>query len=423
AGATPQSAWVQLSARTQLYRRPRQGSVRSPPLVVKIASRFVLMKRLPPTGGAPLLGIALGAATVVVTSAALLPVRTHVTRATPALVLVLGVVVAGVVGGSIAAMVVALLAAAAYNLVFIPPYWTFKVNVADDWVALAVFVAVALAMGLLVAGQAERRRAAEQREAELRALYEHLRTMSEEREQLAEEATRAQFLQRVDEQRAALLRSVSHDLRTPLASIRAVASDLRDGTAYDDETRTELLETVCDEAERLDRIVANLLSLSRIEAGALTPDRQAVALDELVADRVRRLGALFRQTRIQVEVPPDLALVDGDYTQLDQVVTNLLENAARYAPPASLVRVSAEERNGMVDLRVAEEGIRVPDWARKRIFEPFRKGEGSRSSGVGLAICKAIVEAHGGTIDVERTAGGGGATFVVSLPKREVRAP
>jgi two-component system sensor histidine kinase KdpD len=223
----------------------------------------------------------------------------------------------------------------------------------------------------------------------------------------------------VDEQRSALLRSVSHDLRTPLASIRAVASDLRDGVVYDEDTRTELLATVCDEAERLDRIVANLLSLSRIEAGALTPDRQAVALDELVADRMRRLGALFRQARVQVDVPPELALVDGDYTQLDQVVTNLLENAARHAPPASLVRVSASERNGMVELRVADEGIGVPDWERRRIFEPFRKGEGSRSSGVGLAICKAIVEAHDGTIDVDRTPGGG-ATFVVRLPVREV---
>ena len=379
------------------------------------------MKRLPPTGGAPLLGIALGTTTLVVASAALLPVRTHVTRATPALALVLAVVVAGVVGGSIAATLVALLSAAAYNLVFIPPYWTYKVNVADDWVALVVFVVVALAMGLLVAGQAERRRAAEAREAELRELNEHLRTMSEEREQLAEEATRAQVLERVDEQRAALLRSVSHDLRTPLASIRAVASDLRDGTAYDDETRIELLETVCDEAERLDRIVANLLSLSRIEAGALKPDRQAVDLDELVADRVRRLAGLFRQTRIQVDIPTDLPLIDGDYTQLDQVVTNLLENAARHAPLASLVRVSAAERNGMVELRVSDEGIGVADWERRRIFEPFHKGEGSRSSGVGLAICRAIVEAHGGTIDVERTVGGGGATFAVRLPMREVR--
>jgi two-component system sensor histidine kinase KdpD len=378
------------------------------------------MKRLPPTGGAPLLGIALGAVTLVIASAALLPVRTHVTRATPALVLVLAVVVAGVVGGSIAATVIALLSAAAYNLVFIPPYWTYKVNVADDWVALVVFVVVALAMGLLVAGQAERRRAAEQREAELRTLYEDLHAMSEEREQLAEEATRAQVLERVDEQRAAMLRSVSHDLRTPLASIRAVASDLRDGTTYDDETRKELLETVCDEAERLDRIVANLLSLSRIEAGALTPDRQAVDLDELVADRLRRLGPLFRQVRVQVDIPPDLPLVDGDYTQLDQVVTNLVENAARHAPPASLVRISAEARNGMVELRVADEGIGVPEYERRRIFEPFRKGEGSRSSGVGLAICKAIVEAHGGTIEVDRTPGGG-ATFVVCLPMREVR--
>src|SRR5438270_9520694 len=331
----------------QLYRRRSQGTVRRPPVAVKIASKFVeTMRRLPPTGGAPLLGIALGLATVVVASAALFPVRAHVTRATPALVLVLAVVAAGVVGGSLAAAVTALVAASAYNLAFIPPFWTLKVNVADDWVALGVFLAVALAMGLLVAGQAERRRAAEQREAELRSLYDHLQAMAEERERLAEEATRAQVLERVDEQRAALLRSVSHDLRTPLASIRAVASDLRDGTAYDEETRTDLLATVCEEAERLDRIVANLLSLSRIEAGAMRPERQAVAFDELVSERVRRLAGLFRQVRVQVDLPPDLPLVDGDYTQLDQVLTNLLENAARHAPPASCVRVEAATPTG-----------------------------------------------------------------------------
>src|SRR4051812_32222560 len=273
------------------------------------------MRRLPHTGGAPVLGVAVGVAVVVVMSGALIPPRTHVTRAPPALVLVLAVVLAGVIGGSIAAAVTAVLAAVAYNLVFIPRYWTLKVNVAEDWVALAVFLVVALAVGLLVAGQAERRRAAENREAELRALYDHLRALTEEHEQLAEEATRAQVLERVDEQRSALLRSVSHDLRTPLASIRAVASDLRDGAVYDDGTRKELLEMVCDESERLDRIVGNLLSLSRIEAGALTPERQAVALDELIDERVRRLAPLFRDARLQVDVPPDLPLVDGDYSQ------------------------------------------------------------------------------------------------------------
>src|SRR5207237_4143238 len=187
---------------------------------------------------------------------------------------------------------------------------TFKVDVWDDWVALGVFLVVAIAVGVLVAAQAERRRAAEVREAEMRALYEQLQTMAEEQRRLADEATRVQVLEQVDAQRTALLRSVSHDLRTPLATIRAVASDLRDGARYDEPTTKELLDTVCDEVERLDRLVANLLSVSRIEAGALRPERQAVPIDELVTDRVRRLSALFRQVRIQVDVPPNLPLVD-----------------------------------------------------------------------------------------------------------------
>jgi two-component system sensor histidine kinase KdpD len=228
-----------------------------------------------------------------------------------------------------------------------------------------------------------------------------------------------ELLKRVDEQRSALLRSVSHDLRTPLATIRAVASDLRDGVVYEEPTRIELLGTVCDEAERLDRIVANLLSLSRIEAGALDPERQAVPMDELIGERLRRLGALFRQVRVQVDLPADLPLVDGDYTQLEQVVTNLLENASRHAPPGSIVRIGGRRlaSGGQVELWVADEGIGIPEYERQRVFEAFRRGEGSRSSGVGLAICKAVVEAHGGSIRVDRTPGGG-ATVAFTLPVR-----
>jgi two-component system sensor histidine kinase KdpD len=249
--------------------------------------------------------------------------------------------------------------------------------------------------------------------AQLRAEVEGLRRAQRD---LSDEASRVHELEAVEEQRAALLRSVSHDLRTPLATIRAVCSDLRSGVAYDDTTREELLDTVGDEAERLDRLVANLLSLSRIEAGALRPDRQAVDLDELVHDRIKRLSALFRQVRLVIDVPDDLPFIDGDYSQLDQVVSNLLENAARYAPPLSTVTVRARPSgSSTVMMSISDEGGGIADYERRRIFEPFRRGEGSRSSGIGLAICKAVVEAHGGTIRVDRTPGGG-ATFVTTLP-------
>jgi K+-sensing histidine kinase KdpD len=363
------------------------------------------------------LGAGIGLVSLVALSAVLVPLRDDLSRATPALLMVLAVVGAGLAGGVRASVVTAVVAAAAFNLVFIPPYGTFKVNAGEDWTALGVFLAVAMAVGLLMTAEVERRRAAETREADLALLYRQLEESAAERDRLLEEASRAEVLARVDEQRAVLLRSVSHDLRTPLATIRAVASDLRDGVAYDDATRTELLATVCDEAERLDRIVANLLSMSRIESGAFTPERQAVDVDELVRDRVRRMKGLFRAVRVQVELPPDLPLVDGDYSQLDQVFTNLLENAARHAPPASCVRVTGRRRGDSVEVRVADEGIGVPDWERAKVFEPFRRGEGSASSGVGLAICKAVVEAHGGSVAVERTPGGG-ATFAVSLPAR-----
>jgi len=356
-------------------------------------------------------------ALVATAATALVPFRSGVTVATPALVLVFPVVVAAIVGGRIASLCTAVVAAGAFNLAFIPPYWRPAVAVVDDAVALGVFLSVALVVGTLVADGAVRRRAAELRAEEAQALNDRYEAVVAERERLAAEATRVAVLEQVDQQRSALLRSVSHDLRTPLATIRAVTSDLRAGASYDDATRDDLLDLVGDEAERLDRIVANLLSLSRIEAGALQPDRQAVALEELVAERVRRLAPLFRRVRVQVDLPADLPLLDADYSQLDQVVTNLVENAARHSPQGSTVHIGARRREDMVEVWVADEGIGVATFDRSRIFEPFRRGEGSTSSGVGLAICKAILEAHGGTIEVKANPGGG-ARFGFTVPVR-----
>lgn len=287
----------------------------------------------------------------------------------------------------------------------------------DEVGALVVFAVMALAVAKQVVTASGRRRAAEERAGDLARVNAELADVQRERERLTEEATRADVLARIDEQRSALLRSVSHDLRSPLSTIRAVASDLLSGAPYDDETRNELISLVADEAERLDRLVANLLSLSRIEAGALDPDRQALAVDELVAHAAGRLARLTSGRRVQLDLPDGLPLVDGDYVQIDQVVSNLLENAARHSPPGSTIRIGARASGDVVELRIDDEGLGVAPFERHRIFEPFRRGEGSASSGIGLAICKAIVEAHGGRIEATE-APGGGARFGLSLPVR-----
>jgi two-component system sensor histidine kinase KdpD len=370
--------------------------------------------RKPSTATGTLLGLGL----VTAVTAVLVPVEGHVTRATPALALVLPVALAALVGRRPAALLTAFAAAAALNLAFIPPRWTPKINSVDDAVAFAVFVVIALVVGTLVAWEADRRVAAEQRTAEIQALHLDYERVVAERERLTEESHRLALLSRIDEQRRALLRSVSHDLRTPLAAIRAATSDMRSGAAYDDATRDELLDLVGDEAERLDRLVANLLSLSRIEAGALEPDRQAVAIDELVADRVRRLARLFRHVSVVDDVPFGLPLVDADYSQIDQVLTNLLENAARHSPPDfGTIRVGARAGDGHVEVWVTDQGAGVDLDRADELFEPFRRGPGSESSGIGLAICRAIAEAHDGRIGV-RAGARGGAEFWFTLPVR-----
>jgi two-component system sensor histidine kinase KdpD len=280
----------------------------------------------------------------------------------------------------------------------------------------------------LVAQASDRRRAAEQRTEEVERLSEEKARIQRDQVRLSSEKT---ALEQAEDARRALLRSVSHDLRTPLAAIRAITSDLRAGPDYDAETRDELLDVVSDEAERLDRLVANLLSLSRIEAGALEPELQAVDLAELLDDRVRRLSRVLRDVRVETSLPVGLPLVDADYTLLDQVVTNLLENAARHAPRHSVIHIDArqaDEVGDMMQIAVSDEGHGVPPSQREWIFEPFRSGHASHTSGIGLAICKAIVEAHGGHIaagDYFTSSGGGattrrGARFTFTLPLHEM---
>ena len=354
----------------------------------------------------------LGVGLVIVVGVLLVPFRDSTSTATDALALVVPVVAAAWFGGRVPALVTAAAATVTLEVFFLPPYNTFKLDFIDDAVALAVFAVVALAVGTLVALERDRRVAAELNAQEINALYAEQRGLKEQQAQLAAEK---RALELVDDYRAALLRSVSHDLRTPLATIQAVTSDLRAGAVYDDDVRDELLDLVGDEVERLDRLVANLLRLSRIEAGSLRPDLQAVPLEELFTSRVRKLNRVLRNAHVQVDVPFTLPLAEADYTLLDQVITNLLDNAARHSPDGGMIRVRARERDGLIEVAVSDQGPGIAPPDRERVFEAFSRGEGSMSSGVGLAICRAIVEAHGGSIWIE-DANGGGARFVFTLP-------
>lgn len=226
-------------------------------------------------------------------------------------------------------------------------------------------------------------------------------------------------LHRHDLQRSSLLRSVTHDLRTPLAAIRAIAVDLRDGVPFDDATRTELVQVVCDEVDRLDLLVQNLLAMSRIDADAFTPRRQAVDLDELVVDRLRALAPLLRDHQVVVDVPDDLALVHADHGQVEQLVVNLVANAARHAPAGTTLEVRGRdvdlEGRPHVRVEVVDHGPGVDPAVRADVFHAFVRGAGSRSTGLGLAISAEVVERHGGRMGLDDTPGGG-VTAWFALP-------
>lgn len=373
------------------------------------------MASIPTSGTAPRLGVLAGVAMTGLVGLGFLPVRGQVTSATVALALVVVVVGAAAIGGHLAAVATAVAAALMLNLGFIPPYGTLAITDLDRGTELVAFLAVALFVGQLVTRLVQRSTEVTAVSQQVQALDERVVELRRERSQLARQATRAEELEQVDRQRAALLRSVSHDLRTPLASIRAVATDLRDGVPYDDDTRVELLTTVCDEVDRLDRFVANLLSMSRIDSDAFTPDRQAVDVHEIVADRVKKLAPLLREIRVRVDIAEEIPLLDADYAQLEQVFNNLLANAARHAPPGSELWIAAAVLDQHLRLEVSDQGSGIDPADVDRLFDPFVRGAGSRSSGIGLAICRSIVEAHGGTISVRRTFGGG-ATFSFTIP-------
>ena len=243
-----------------------------------------------------------------------------------------------------------------------------------------------------------------------------------ERAQLAEEAERAQVRAETERLRNSLLSSVSHDLRTPLASITGAASTLLENeTHLDAVTRRDLLESLHEEADRLNRLVQNLLEMTRLESGALQLHTEWHPVEEVVGAALGRFGKALARRAVTTRVPPDLPLVPMDDVLIEQVLINLLDNALKYTPAESPIEVSAEDAGGTVLIEVADRGPGLPAGEERRIFEKFHRAETAptqRGAGLGLAICRGIVHAHGGRIWAENRPGGG-VSVRFSLPVKE----
>lgn len=257
----------------------------------------------------------------------------------------------------------------------------------------------------------------------LRTLAEHLAVLIE-RLRLRQEAEEAEALRKTDELKSALLAAVSHELRTPLSSIRIAATGLlQEDARADAGVRRELLNMIDAEASRLARLVNNLLDLSRIEGGVLHPVREWRDLHEVTARAVDGLHDRLQQHRMIVALPADLPLVPLDFTQIEDVLVNLLDNSVRHSPEGTTIRVSAVPRGPEVVVQVENEGPPIPVAAADQIFTRFYRGQHDRRGlGLGLAICKGLIEAHGGRIWVERP-GDPGARFAFTLPLAEAPPP
>ncbi len=245
-----------------------------------------------------------------------------------------------------------------------------------------------------------------------------------ERARLHRESLQVEVLQRTDALRAALLSSVSHDLRTPLSAIKAAASSLlQEDVQWDEETRHSFALAIEREADRLNRLVGNLLDMSRIEGGALKPEKEWYPIDELIHDVLDRMRFLLQDRDVRLFLPENLPPVELDYLQMDQVLTNLIENAIRYTPPKSPVEISVEVADGQMIMSIADYGPGISANEKERIFDKFYRvlgtqQKGKEGSGLGLAVCRGLVEAHGGRIWVEDQERGG-AIFRFTLPVEE----
>jgi K+-sensing histidine kinase KdpD len=374
----------------------------------------------------------------------------RVTLADQAMLYLPAILVAAL-GGRGPSLAAAALSVAAFDFFFVPPRLTFAVSDARSLITFAVMFGVGTAIGSLVARLRAAEAASRERERRTAALpaftrdtaaasevsevldaarrhvtelrddqafvdaVGHQAAVAVGRLELASAAREAALRAKAEELRSTLLSSVSHDLRTPLAAITGMATSLRDLAGDRSAEEREALDTIVEEAQRLSRILTNLLSITKVESGA-APRREWVPLEEIIGSALSRLERELDGRAVSVDVP-DGALAHVDPILVEQMLLNLLENAAKHTPPGTAIDVRVSRQADRAVLEIADRGPGVP--AGARVFDKFVRGKTSApGAGLGLAVCRGIAVAHHGGIDVTAR-DGGGATFAAWFPDEE----
>lgn len=374
-------------------------------------------------------GYVAAAAGVAAVTAALKLFSGHINAATVALALLLVVLFVATRWGSRPAVAASALGLLCFNFFFLPPFGTLTVAAPDNWVALGAFLVTAVTVGQLSARAKRRTEEADAGRREIERLYEELRGAFER-------ASHAEALRQSEKLKSALLDAVTHDIRTPLTSIKASVStlleELRTGNhgatplVLDEEARREMLEVIDEECDRLNRFAEGLIELARIEAGEMRLRRRWGALDEIVAAALARAEPLTRRHEIRVEIEEEMPVVQVDPRAVAEVLFTLVDNAAKYSPAGTAILVTAGRADGqLIRVAVENEGEGIPHALRERVFEKFfratRDGDVNdcrlpKGTGMGLAVAKGIVEAHGGRIWVEDGEGGRATRVAFTLP-------
>lgn len=352
----------------------------------------------------------------------------HVNAATVSLALLLNVLFIAMRWGSLPALLASIVAMLCFNFFFLPPFSTFTIAATDNWIALLAFLITAVTAGQL-SGRAKRRaEEAEVGRREIERLYAELRDAFQR-------ASHAEALRQSEKLKSALLDAVTHDLRTPLTSIKAsittLLDEIRGGESpvtLDRESRVEMMEVIDEESDRLSRFINGLIDLARIEAGELQLRRRWGVVDEIISTALQRAEPITRNHHVELQVEKELPGVRVDERAVSEVVYTLIDNAAKYSPKGSTIRlIAGRAGDELIQMAVEDNGPGIADDLRERVFDKFfratRNGDVTTrqptGTGMGLAIAKGIVEAHDGKIWIESSEGGKGTRVVFTLPTNQ----